>query len=91
MNTGFFRLRLIGEAENGERVLATMKAQGDPGNRVTTTILTEAALLLASEPERLPGGPARGGVLTPATGLGLPLLDRLRARGFELDFQVLAE
>lgn len=87
MEAGFFRLRLIGEAENGERVLATMKAKGDPGNRVTTTILAEAALLLATEPEKLPGGPGRGGILTPATGLGLPLLDRLRARGLELDFK----
>jgi len=87
MDAGFFRLRLVGEAENGERVLVTLKSQGDPGNRVTTTILCEAALMLAEDHAHLPGGPTRGGILTPATGLGLPLLERLRGRGFELDFR----
>jgi short subunit dehydrogenase-like uncharacterized protein len=83
MDRGFFRCRLLGEAADGRRVMTTLSADGDPGNRVTVAILCEAALLLATERERLPGGAERGGILTPATGLGLPLLDRLRAVGFQ--------
>jgi short subunit dehydrogenase-like uncharacterized protein len=51
---------------------------------VTVKILTEAALALAVDGAKLPGGPTRGGVLTPATGLGQVLVDRLRARGMTL-------
>jgi short subunit dehydrogenase-like uncharacterized protein len=47
-------------------------------------ILCEAALALAVDGPRLPGGPTRGGVLTPATGLGQVLVERLRARGMTL-------
>lgn len=82
MDRGFFRCRIVGEAADGRRVLATMSADGDPANRVTVACLCEAALLLATERDRLPGGKARGGILTPATALGLPLLDRLRQVGF---------
>jgi short subunit dehydrogenase-like uncharacterized protein len=34
-------------------------------------------MLLASDMENLPGGKAYGGVLTPATALGRPMIDRL--------------
>jgi short subunit dehydrogenase-like uncharacterized protein len=86
MDHGFFTTRLVGESESGRKVMATLRRHGDPGNRVTVAILCESALLLALAPrERLPGGAARGGVLTPATALGLPLVDRLRDAEFELD------
>ena len=39
----------------------------------------EAGLALAFDGDTLP---ARAGVLTPATAIGLPLVDRLRAQGF---------
>lgn len=83
MDRGFFRCRFIGEAADGRRVLATMSADGDPANQLTVACLCESALLLATERDRLPGGRARGGILTPATALGLPLLDRLREVGFQ--------
>ncbi len=83
MDGGFFRVRLVGEGEDGQRVLGVMQADGDPGNRVTVKCLCESALALATQLDELPGGPDRGGVLTPAFALGLPLLDRLRAAGFE--------
>jgi short subunit dehydrogenase-like uncharacterized protein len=44
-------------------------------------MLGESALCLARDRERLPD---RAGVLTPATALGEPLADRLRAKGFTL-------
>jgi short subunit dehydrogenase-like uncharacterized protein len=59
--------------------------KGDPGNRATVKFLCEAALSLALNAEQLPGGPKRGGVLTPATGLGDVLVDRLRRAGMRLE------
>ena len=81
MDQGFFRCRLMGEGEDGRRALATLSFQGDPGNRATVTMLCESALLLCEPRDGLPGGAERGGVLTPATALGLPLLERLRVAG----------
>lgn len=81
---GWFRVDLVAHGEDGRRAFGLVKDQGDPGNTVTVKILCEAALALAVDGARLPGGPARGGVLTPATGLGQVLIERLRARGMTL-------
>jgi short subunit dehydrogenase-like uncharacterized protein len=96
MDGGFFRTRLIGEAADGRKALGTFAGTGDPGNRATVKMLCEAALLLATHPretparEELPGGSARGGILTPATALGRPYLERLRAVGITLTVEPLA-
>jgi short subunit dehydrogenase-like uncharacterized protein len=82
---GWFRLDFVAHGEDGRRAFAVVKDQGDPGNTVTVKILCEAALALAVDGPRLPGGPTRGGVLTPATGLGQVLVERLRARGMTLE------
>ena len=81
---GWFRLDLVAHGEDGRRAFGLVKDQGDPGNTVTVKILCEGALALAVDGPRLPGGPSRGGVLTPATGLGQVLVERLRARGMTL-------
>lgn len=78
------RLRLLAEGASGRQVLATLRARGDPGSDVTVMILSEAALALACQRDALPRTPA-GGVLTPATGLGLLLLDRLEAAGLQVE------
>ena len=83
MDEWFFRCRQLGEGEDGRRALATLAFHGDPGNRATVTLLCESALLLCQPRDTLPGGAERGGVLTPATALGLPLLERLRSAGLE--------
>ncbi|HUM12953.1 MAG TPA: saccharopine dehydrogenase NADP-binding domain-containing protein [Myxococcaceae bacterium] len=82
--SGWFRVDLVGTGEDGRRAFGLVKDQGDPGNTVTVKCLCEAALALAVDGARLPGGPTRGGVLTPATGLGQVLVERLRARGMTL-------
>lgn len=81
MDAGWFTCDLIGIAEDGRRVRGLIRYDGDPGNRATTVFLCESALALALDADRLPGGPARGGVLTPATGLGDVLVERLRKAG----------
>ena len=80
MDEGWFRCELIGAAENGQMARCLIYNQGDPGNRSTVKFLCESALCLATQAEQLPGQ-HRGGVLTPATGLGDVLADRLRQTG----------
>jgi short subunit dehydrogenase-like uncharacterized protein len=89
MNGGWFRCELVATAMDGRRIRGLITDSGDPGNRATVNFLCESALTLALDRDRLPGGADRGGILTPATGLGSPLADRLRRRGMtiETDFR----
>ena len=80
MDGGFFRCELFAEAKTAGRS-AEIYDQGDPGNRATVKMLCEATLALALNGDELPGGAGFGGVLTPASGIGLILRDRLAARG----------
>jgi short subunit dehydrogenase-like uncharacterized protein len=89
MDGGFFRVRLVGTAEDGREIMLTLSSAGDPGNRVTVKILCESALALALDSDVLPGGPSRGGILTPATGLGEVLVSRLKAVGFTMETQMI--
>jgi short subunit dehydrogenase-like uncharacterized protein len=81
MNEGWFRCELLGFARDGRRVRGLIDDVGDPGNRATVKFLCESALCLALNEEQLPGGEGRGGILTPATGLGDVLAQRLRQAG----------
>ena len=85
MDEGWFTCDLIGIAEDGRQARGLIRHNGDPGNRATTVFLCESALALALETDALPGGFARGGVLTPATGLGDVLVTRLRQAGTVID------
>ncbi len=85
MDNGSFRCELVGRGAKRQLLRGRVADQGDPGNRATTKMLCEAALCLALEPGRLPGGRTRGGVLTPASGLGQVLVDRLRGAGMTLE------
>ncbi|HET8888007.1 MAG TPA: saccharopine dehydrogenase NADP-binding domain-containing protein [Candidatus Angelobacter sp.] len=85
MDNGFFRCDLVGIAADGRKVYGIVSDKGDPGNRATVKFLCEAALSLALNADQLPGGPKRGGLLTPATGLGDVLVERLRRAGMRLE------
>ncbi|WP_088889496.1 saccharopine dehydrogenase family protein [Leptolyngbya ohadii] len=85
MNEGWFSCELIGTAEDGRKVRGRLRDQGDPGNRATVKFLCESALGLALQTDRLPGGQSRGGILTPATGLGDVLAERLRRAGMTVE------
>ena len=80
MASGRFRMEVTATATNGSRYRSTVFAPYDPGYGGTAVMFGEAALALCDE-ESLTD---RAGVLTPATAIGLPLADRLRAHGFEL-------
>lgn len=78
---GYFVVRLVAEAgtAGGEaplRLHGRVEDRRDPGYGSTAVMFGESALCLAQD--RLDGP---GGVLTPASAMGAPLLARLRAAG----------
>jgi short subunit dehydrogenase-like uncharacterized protein len=87
MNRGSFRCELVGHGAGGTVARAKVAASGDPGNRATTVMVCEAALALAKDAGLLPEGQRAGGVLTPASGLGVVLEKRLRAAGMTVTVQ----
>jgi len=87
MDTGFFSCRFHVKSDHGRHALITLYSAGDPGNRVTVTALCESALCLALDGADLPGGPDYGGILTPASGLGNVLLNRLKAAGWTVTIE----
>lgn len=76
---GHFTVEVTATTTSGARYRTTVAAQGDPGYAATAVMFGQAGLCLASDD--LPGP---GGVLTPATALGEPLVERLRGQGFTL-------
>jgi short subunit dehydrogenase-like uncharacterized protein len=84
MNSGWFTTELLGTSIDGQKVRGMIRYQGDPGNRATLCCVCESALSLALNVEELPGGRERGGLLTPATGLGDVLVKRLREAGMSI-------
>ena len=85
MDDGSFRCELVGKTASGKAVRGRIAGQGDPGNRATTKFVCESALALALQLETLPGGARVGGVLTPASGLGSVLAQRLLAAGITVE------
>ena len=79
--TGLFRIQIHARTSGGTHYLARIEAQGDPGYAATSVMLSESALCLAQDQDRLPD---RAGVLTPATAMGGVLAGRLRSAGHTL-------
>jgi short subunit dehydrogenase-like uncharacterized protein len=89
MDEGWFRCELLGWGSEGQRVRGLIADKGDPRNRATVKFVCESALGLAVDLDRLPGGAQRGGILTPATGLGDVLVERLRRAGMRIEVEVM--
>ncbi len=80
---GSFVMKLLAETErNGapRRLTARVEGRSDPGYGETSKMLGESALCLA-----LDDLGKRAGVLTPATAMGMKLVERLRAAGMVLE------
>ena len=84
-NAGWFDCKFILETESGEKMVAAIRGDGDPGYKVTSKLVAECALCLVENGDALPGGSAYGGVLTSASGLGMALVHRLSRSGIEFD------
>ncbi|MFQ3283694.1 MAG: short subunit dehydrogenase-like uncharacterized protein [Natronomonas sp.] len=78
---GYFTVRVLGRGIAGDGpfvVESQVSADRDPGYGATARMLSEAAVcLVRGEID----SPLEGGVLTPASGIGEPLADRLRQAG----------
>jgi short subunit dehydrogenase-like uncharacterized protein len=78
---GCFYVTLVGKGSNAQG--ADVKVKGevisdlDPGYAGTARMLAETAVCLAKD-ENLPDA---SGILTPSVAMGMPLVDRLRAKG----------
>ena len=79
---GSFETETRTRTSTGAAYRCVVAAQGDPGYQATAVMLGESALALALDGDCLPD---RAGVLTPASGIGAVLADRLRAAGFRID------
>jgi short subunit dehydrogenase-like uncharacterized protein len=79
---GHFTTETRTRTTSGVRYSCVVSAQGDPGYLATSVMLGQSALALALDGDALPDA---AGVLTPATGIGTALVDRLRTQGFSLD------
>ncbi len=79
---GHFTLRFVAEGTTGTatplRVRATVKGISDPGYGETAKMLGQSCLCLAMDADALE---PRYGVLTPASAMGMTLVDRLRREG----------
>ncbi|MEM7184463.1 MAG: saccharopine dehydrogenase NADP-binding domain-containing protein [Spirochaetota bacterium] len=85
MDNGFFEAKFIATTSDGKKIKAIVKDKGDPNNRVTVKCLCESALALVLQRKELPGGEKKGGILTPATGLGDVLVTRLKNAGMRIE------
>lgn len=72
---GYFDLRLRGETRDGRVLRARVTGDRDPGYGSTAKMLGESAVCLARDPLTVGGG-----FWTPASAMGEPLTERLRAR-----------
>ena len=82
--SGFFSLMQIGKLPDGKIMRTRIAGDRDPGYGSTSKMLSESAVCLAKDDL----GTA-GGIWTPASAMGAPLLERLR-RNAGLTFEVIA-
>ena len=83
IDSGFFEVRLVGHIE-GRAVTVRGKVRGerDPGYGATATMLGESAICLALDQDKFE---SEGGILTPASAMGMPLVERLRDAGMTFE------
>ncbi len=81
---GSFETETRTRTSTGAAYRCVIAADGDPGYQATAVMIGESALALVLDRDRLPD---RAGVLTPASGIGAVLADRLRAAGFRIDVE----
>ena len=78
-DNGFFKLDIIGSMDNIKKIRFTVTGEGDPGYSATAKMITESALSILLNQDRIP---KVSGVLTPAAGIGVVLAERLNDKGF---------
>ncbi len=85
--SGSYEIVQVGELPDGKILKARITGKGDPGVRSTTLMLTEAAICLAEDADKLP---VAGGFWTPASAMGEFLRDRITTHA-GLTFELIDE
>ena len=78
MENGFFKMKIIGFINKMRKNSVTVTGDSDPGYSATAKMLTESAICILLNENRIP---KKYGVLTPASGIGLILIERLKEKG----------
>ena len=78
---GYFKTRFVALGD-GQTLRGLVADQRDPGYGSTSVMLSESALCLALQGTEIR---TEGGVLTPASAMGMPLVERLRKAGMTFD------
>ena len=84
MKNGFFKMKIIGFINKMRKNSVTVTGDSDPGYSATAKMLTESAICILLNENKIP---KKYGVLTPASGIGLILIERLKDKGisFKID------
>jgi short subunit dehydrogenase-like uncharacterized protein len=75
-NNGWYEALFVAKTTKNHEYVYRMYGKGDPGYKSTSMFLIESALSLLNN-----SNVGEFGVLTPATGLGQDLIDRLKNQG----------
>ena len=78
--SGYFNLDIVGTIKKTKKLSLKVIGDGDPGYLATATMITESGLSILIDEDRLP---ERYGVLTPASGIGEILAERLKDKGIQ--------
>ena len=81
---GRYEVMFVGQTAAGERLAVVVKGDKDPGYGSTSKLVSESALCLLRDVDRLA---TPGGVWTPGAAMGLALVRRLQAHA-GLSFEV---
>ncbi len=73
-DNGFYDVLFLGNNAAGDTVSVSVKGDKDPGYGSTSKMIAESAVVLLLNPEQ-----ASGGIWTPGSALGAPLIERLQA------------
>ncbi len=82
MARGFFKIELIGQSAQGNKLSAVIGDSLDAGNGATVKMMCESALSMAEDEAKLPKA---AGVITPSVALGDVLEKRLKAAGMRIE------
>lgn len=85
MKNGYFKMRIKGKTSKNEISQVTVYGNSDPGYSATAKMITESALALILNKDKVPES---FGVLTPASAIGPTVIDRLKTKGITFTIDI---
>lgn len=85
MENGYFKMRIKGHTPNKDTSQVTVFGNSDPGYSATAKMITESALALLLDEDKIPES---FGVLTPASAIGPIVINRLKTKGITFTIDI---